>query len=798
MDASGQCVCIMELSDVTFPARKVEQMESDFYNLTNRLQEHLNQIYMNKNNVSTIMSNFTDLIKRVKYSKTFGTHVDLDFQKIISELHSVIKMAQNISKNAITNTTKDTINILIDQINDIQTIVATMETHDRNNIIAVQREIIALREKLQECEEAIASGNAVPNVTKSTPIGKCDHDGLLKVSDPVLVKLNWKGPDFKGGAWGKDFALGTKTPDHYWVFPLNKDERTLENYRLYSSYRKLLLYSPVREYSLNIDNNPKCSDCGQGAGVVFFNGSFYYNCFDSRALCKADPFSMRTTREKIEDQDPASFNNWFSYKGVKYQDIDLAGDEKGLWMVHGSTLSNGKLVIRKVDPHTLKVGTPWITSQSKDSLSNSFMICGVLYATKRKNSTHEEIHFMYDTNKGQERNIKIFMEKPLPTVQSLNYNPNDQKLYMFNDGYLVSYNLTFMPRLSKRIGNVAAAEHQALDAEGQKNLVKRELQATISSCDHDGLLSVSGPIVVKLNWKGANFKAGSWGKDFALGTKSPDHYWVFPADKDNYILEKFRLYSSYKKLMLYFPVLEFSLRGNNDKCENCGQGGGVVFFNGSFYYNCYNSRSLCKIDPHTMRLLRKELEDEDPPSFNDVFSYKGVKFQDMDMAGDEKGLWMIHGSKKADGNMVIRKVNPDTLQIGRPWIISQQKTNVSNTFMICGVLYATRRLNSTHEEIFYAFDTNSAQERKLHIFLEKPLPTLQSLNYNPNDQKLYVYNDGYLVQYDVTFKGRRASRSGEAIAPEHGLDVHYGKSQSLAIMPAKTATSKEELNLASQ
>ncbi|XP_042314631.1 olfactomedin-like [Sceloporus undulatus] len=335
-------------------------------------------------------------------------------------------------------------------------------------------------------------------------------------------------------------------------------------------------------------------------------------------------------------------------------------------------------------------------------------------------------------------------------------------------------------------------DDQCYHGEGQINL------RVESSCDHDGLLRVSEPILVKLNWKGANFKAGSWGKDFAMGAKSPGHYWVFPANKDNYILENFRLYSSYKKLMLYLPVMEFSLRGANDKCENCGQGGGVVLFNGSFYYNCYNSRSLCKIDPHTMRLLRKELEDEDPPSFNNVFSYKGVKFQDMDMAGDEKGLWMIHGSKQANGNMVVRKVNPDTLQTGTPWTISQRKTNVSNTFMICGVLYATRRLNSTHEDIFYAFDTNSAQERKLQISLEKPLPTLQSLNYNPNDRKLYMYNDGYLVYYDVTFKGRGASRSGEAVAPGHGLDVHYGESRSLAIKPAKTAASKEELNLASQ
>uniref|UniRef100_A0A8D2ISJ0 Olfactomedin-like domain-containing protein n=1 Tax=Varanus komodoensis TaxID=61221 RepID=A0A8D2ISJ0_VARKO len=376
-DASGQCICSMELAHVIFPARKVEQLESDFYNLTNHLQNNLNKV--------------RGSISLCRDTGEFRT------------------------------------------INTIDTLVTKMEKYDRNNIITAQREVTTLRKKLEDCEEIHSK---TEKCSLYFPTGTCDRGMLIKVSAPVLVKLNWKGSEFKAGSWGKDFAMGTKFPDHYWVFPANKDERTLETYRLYSSYKKLLLYSPIREYTLNINSKPTCENCGQGGGVIFFNGSFFYNCFDSRSLCKADPFSMRVTQMELEDQDPASFNNWFSYKGVKYQDMDMAGDEKGLWMVHGSTLANGNMVIRKVDPETLKTGTPWITSQPKEKLSNSFMICGMLYATRRKNSTHEEIYYVYDTNTSQERNIQIYMEKPLPTVQSMSYNPNDQKLYMFNDAYL--------------------------------------------------------------------------------------------------------------------------------------------------------------------------------------------------------------------------------------------------------------------------------------------------------------------------------------------------------------------------
>ncbi|XP_053140169.1 olfactomedin-like [Hemicordylus capensis] len=468
-DGSGQCICSMELAHVVFPVKKVEELETNFLNLTNFLQDQLNRIYNFQTFISTTAVNITNLEKRLNYSRTFGTHVDLDFDKLISDIHTVVSLATNISKNATTDSSKEMISKLIQEINAINTVVTKMEKYDRNNIITAQREISILRKKLQECEDAIMSEitpSAAPPPGKPPTVGKCDHDGLLRVSGPVLVKLNWRGSDFKAGSWGKDFAMGTKFPNHYWVFPMNKDERTLQNFRIYSSFKKLSLYAPVREYNLSTSFQEKCENCGQGGGVVFFNGTFFYNCFDSRSLCKTDPFTMQVTREELEDQDPASFNDWFSYKDVKYQDMDLAGDEKGLWMIHGSTLANGNVVIKKVDPNTMQIGTPWITTQPKNKMTNSFMICGVLYATKKVNSTHEEIYYIYNTNTGRERNIKILMEKPLPHVQSLNYNPNDQKLYMFNDGYLVYYNVTFRGKAPGRAGEAVAVQQQH-DSEGK-------------------------------------------------------------------------------------------------------------------------------------------------------------------------------------------------------------------------------------------------------------------------------------------------------------------------------------------
>ncbi|XP_060118452.1 olfactomedin-like [Heteronotia binoei] len=483
-DASGQCICSVQLSHVSFPVRKVEQLEGDYYNLTDHLQNILNQIYTYHWVVNDARTNLTDLDKRAKYAKDYGAHIDLKFNKLTEEIYTLISLAKNISKNATTTDNKEMIDKLILEINGIAGTVIKMETHDKKNIITTQREVQILRKKLEACEEAIALVPAT--VADKTKFGTCQHDGLQSVSPPVLVKLNWKGADFKAGSWGKDFALGTKFKDHYWVFPMNKDQRTLETFRLYSSFKKLLLYSPIREYNLNVASQTKCETCGQGGGVAFYNGSFFYNCYDSRALCRADPFNMKVSKKELEDQDPASFNNWFSYKDAKYQDMDMAGDEKGLWMIHGSTATSGNVLIRKVNPNSLKVGAPWITTQAKTMLTNTFMICGVLYATKRVNSTHEEIFYYYDTNTAREGNIRIFMEKLMPTVQSLNYNPNDEKLYMFNEGYLLYYNTTFKNHIQvvSRGGKFLATDHrQDSNSERGKSLVSKGTQVAIGQKD---------------------------------------------------------------------------------------------------------------------------------------------------------------------------------------------------------------------------------------------------------------------------------------------------------------------------
>ncbi|XP_017362764.1 olfactomedin-4-like isoform X2 [Cebus imitator] len=180
-----------------------------------------------------------------------------------------------------------------------------------------------------------------------------------------------------------------------------------------------------------------------------------------------------------------------------------------------------------------------------------------------------------------------------------------------------------------------------------------------------------------------------------------------------------------------------------------GDGSGNVVYKNFMYFNYYGTSDMAKMDlsPNTL-VLRHLLPGA---TYNNRFSYAGVPWKDIDFAGDEKGLWVLYATEESKGNLVVSLLNTSTLEVEKTWHTSQHKPALSGAFMACGVLYALRSLSTLQEEIFYAFDTTTGQERCHSILLDKMLERLQSINYCPSDHKLYVFNDGYLINYDLTF-----------------------------------------------
>ncbi|XP_010219081.1 PREDICTED: olfactomedin-4 [Tinamus guttatus] len=410
LDDHGSCQCSVYLPDTTFPVQKVEVLEKIAATLSQKFEQELSQVREYTKVIEIYQQKIVNLTIRVEYmEKSSISYTELDFQLLKVEIINLERLVTQLKSSVVGS------NVIVEQIyleiTNLTILVNELESLDKNNILAIRRKT---------------------TVAPYIPPGSCIHRGPTNVSQPYVVKLNWRGFSYKYGSWGRDYSPSNLEEEVYWVAPLNTDGRYLEYYRIYYSFDNLLLFTPTYERRITY---------GEGSGAALYDNFLYYHAYNTRNMVK---HNIKTNSVVLTKTLPdAVIGNRFSYAGVSWQDIDFAVDEGGLWVVYSTQNSMGNIVISKLNETTLDVLNTWQTRQYKPSVSNAFMICGVLYATRTLSTRKEEIFYMYDTSTGREGTISIIMDKKLDTIQSINYNPIDQRLYVYNDGYLLRYDITF-------------------------------------------------------------------------------------------------------------------------------------------------------------------------------------------------------------------------------------------------------------------------------------------------------------------------------------------------------------------
>ncbi|XP_069800119.1 olfactomedin-like [Dendropsophus ebraccatus] len=439
LGGDNHCVCEVLLPDSSFPAKRVGALEDATQHLTNRVEDEMQKIQEQDIRLDSYVEKLINLTKRLEKLEKMRPEglVEINFDVLKREIREMEIVVIQLRNKV--NGSNAHVENLYHEVKNISKTVEQLESLDKNNVLRAQREMENLKKRLVDCEKNIKM-KAPPMV----PLGSCQHQGLSSISKPNLMQLNWKGVMYKAGAWGKDAAWNTTKKSLYWVAPLNPDGRIMESVRVYPSLNDLLLYRNSIDLPLSVLIKSKWNHtfAGQGAGVIVHNNNLYYNCYNSRDMCRVSLSNGVYQRKPLPN---AVFNNRYSYSGVVFQDMDFASDEKGLWVVYSTEESGGKMMLGKVNVATLTVDKAWATAQRKPDVTNAFMICGVLYATRSVSKTTEEIFYMFDTKTGKGGQISLMMEKMTEKVQSLSYNANERKLYMYNDGYLVHYDVGFKP-----------------------------------------------------------------------------------------------------------------------------------------------------------------------------------------------------------------------------------------------------------------------------------------------------------------------------------------------------------------
>uniref|UniRef100_A0A671LYE1 Adhesion G protein-coupled receptor L2-like n=1 Tax=Sinocyclocheilus anshuiensis TaxID=1608454 RepID=A0A671LYE1_9TELE len=257
--------------------------------------------------------------------------------------------------------------------------------------------------------------------------------GTLKaVGDPAFVFE----AEQQSGAWCKDpLQAGDKTYFMPWT-PYRTD--TLIEY---ASLDDLRSGRQTTTYKL-----PHRVD---GTGFVAYDGAIFFNKERTRNIVKFDLRTRIKSGEAIVAN--ANYHDTSPYRWGGKTDIDLAVDERGLWVIYATEQNNGRIVLSQLNPYTLRFEVTWETVYDKRSASNAFMVCGILHVVR---STYEEneseasksqIDYVYNTKLGQGDYVSMLFPNQYQYIAAVDYNPRDNQLYVWNNFYILRYNLEFGP-----------------------------------------------------------------------------------------------------------------------------------------------------------------------------------------------------------------------------------------------------------------------------------------------------------------------------------------------------------------
>ncbi|XP_006928460.4 noelin-2 isoform X2 [Panthera onca] len=275
----------------------------------------------------------------------------------------------------------------------------------------LQRRVMALEARLHACAQKLGCGK------------------LTGVSNPITVRA--MGSRF--GSWMTDTMAPSADSRVWYMDGYYKGRRVLE-------FRTLGDFIKGQNFIQHLLPQPWA-----GTGHVVYNGSLFYNKYQSNVVVK---YHFRSRSVLVQRSLPgAGYNNTFPYSWGGFSDMDFMVDESGLWAVYTTNQNAGNIVVSRLDPHTLEVVRSWDTGYPKRSAGEAFMICGVLYVTN-SHLAGAKVYFAYFTNTSSYEYTDVPFHNQYSHISMLDYNPRERALYTWNNGHQVLYNVTLFHVIS--------------------------------------------------------------------------------------------------------------------------------------------------------------------------------------------------------------------------------------------------------------------------------------------------------------------------------------------------------------
>ncbi|XP_054889824.1 olfactomedin-like protein 2B isoform X2 [Poeciliopsis prolifica] len=179
-------------------------------------------------------------------------------------------------------------------------------------------------------------------------------------------------------------------------------------------------------------------------------------------------------------------------------------------------------------------------------------------------------------------------------------------------------------------------------------------------------------------------------------------------------------------------------------------GTGHVVFNGAFFYNRAFSRDVIRFD------LRRRHVSAWTTLHDAILEEQTHRAQtEVEFAVDESGLWLLYPALDTEGFhqevILLIQLHHRDLQPIHTFRTGLRRGRYGNTFLVCGVLYGVDSMERRYANVTYAFDTHTLTHTVPSLAFTNMHTHTSQVSYNPLDKKLYAWDDGHQMNYDVIF-----------------------------------------------
>ncbi|XP_016424489.1 noelin-like isoform X1 [Sinocyclocheilus rhinocerous] len=408
-DSEGRCVCTVVAPQQTMCSRdartkqlrqlleKVQNMTQSIQVLDQRTQRDLQYVVKMEDQLRGLETKFRQVEENHKQN------IAKQYKAIkakMAELRPLIPVLEEYKADArLVQQFKEEVQNLTTSLGLLQQEMGAYDYDDLHS------RVVSLEERLRACMQKLACGK------------------LTGISDAITIKTS--GSRF--GSWMTD-PLAPEGDTRVWYMDGYHNNRFVREYKSMADF-------------MTSDNftSHRLPHPWSGTGQVVYNGSIYFNKFQSNMIIKFD--FKTSTISKSQRLDNAGFSNTYHYAWGGHSDIDLMVDEGGLWAIYATNQNAGNIVISKLHPLTLHIIQTWTTNHPRRSAGESFMICGTLYVTNGY-SGGTKVYYAYQTNSSTYEYIDIVLQNKYSHISMLDYNPRDRALYAWNNGHQVLYNVT--------------------------------------------------------------------------------------------------------------------------------------------------------------------------------------------------------------------------------------------------------------------------------------------------------------------------------------------------------------------